>query len=73
VGVARSSSTGVVASGKTLSTVEIAGELHLRATKRQEAGVNGGSGRRTVRNRLAVHAAISALRRNALAMRRSVA
>jgi hypothetical protein len=54
-----------------MSAVEIAGELHLRATKRREAGVNGGTGRRTARSRFAVHAAIPALRRNALAARRS--
>jgi hypothetical protein len=61
----------VVSRDKTLSTVEIAAELHLRATKRQEAGMNGGTGRGTARNRSAVHAAIPALRRNALAARRS--
>jgi len=71
VGVARFSSTGVVCADKTLSTVEIDAELHLRATKRQEAGMNGGIGRGAVRKRLAVHAAISALRRKSLAARRS--
>jgi hypothetical protein len=71
VGVARISSTGVVPRDKTLSAVEIDAELHLRATKRQEAGVNGGNARGAVRNRPAVHAAIPALRRNALAARRS--
>jgi len=45
--VARISSTGVVSGDKTLSAVEIAAEVHLRATKRQEAGVNGGAGRAT--------------------------
>jgi hypothetical protein len=63
----------VVSGDKTLSAMEIAAELHLRVTKRQEAGVNGGTRRWTARNRFAVHAAISALRRNALAARRSVA
>jgi hypothetical protein len=57
----------VVSGDKTLPPVEIEAELHLRATKRPEAGVNGGKVRRTARNRLAVHAAIHALRRNALA------
>ena len=71
--VARISSTGVVSGDKTLSTVEIAAEVHLRATKRQEAGMNGGTGRAAARSRSALHAAISALRRNALAARRSVA
>jgi len=71
VGVARISSTGVVSGDKTLSPVEIAAEVHVRATKRQEAGMNGGTGRATARNRSAVHAAISALRRNALAQERS--
>jgi hypothetical protein len=71
VGVARSSSTGVVSGDKTLLTVEIAAELHLRATKRQEAGMNGGTGRAAARSRSALHAAIFALRRNALAARRS--
>jgi hypothetical protein len=61
----------VVSRDKTLSTVEIGAELHLRATKRQKAGVNGGSARERARNRSAVHAAIPALRRNALAARRS--
>jgi hypothetical protein len=37
----------VVSGDKTTSAVEIAAELHLRATKRQEAGVNGGAGRAT--------------------------
>jgi hypothetical protein len=69
VGVARISSTGVVSGNKTLSMVEIAVELHLRATKRHEAGVNGGTALWTARNRPAVHAAIPALRRNALAAR----
>jgi hypothetical protein len=71
VGVARISSTGVVSGDKTLSGVEIGPELHLRATKWQEAGVNGGIGSEAARNHAAVHAAISALRRNALAARRS--
>jgi len=61
----------VVSGDKTLSTVEIAVELHLRATKRQEAGVNGGIGRGTARNPSAVHATIPALCRNALAARKS--
>jgi len=61
----------VVSGDKTLLPVEIAAELHLRATKRQEAGMNGASARGTARNRSAVHAAISALRRNALAARLS--
>jgi hypothetical protein len=61
----------VVSGDKTLLPVEIAAELHLRATKRQEAGVNGGITRGTARSRSAVHAAISSLRRNALAARRS--
>jgi len=61
----------VVSGDKTLSTVEIAAELHLRATKRQEAGMNGGTGRAAARNRFAVHAAIPALRRIELAARRS--
>jgi len=69
--VARVSSTGVVCGDKTLSAVEIAAEAHLRATKRQEAGMNGGTGRATARSRSALHAAIPALRRNALAARRS--
>jgi hypothetical protein len=71
VGVARISSIGVIRRDKTLSTVEIGAEMHLRATKRQEAGMNGGMARRAARNRSAVHAAIPALRRNALAARRS--
>jgi len=71
VGVARSSSTGVVSGDKTLSAVEIATEVHLRATKRREAGMNGGTGRAAARSRFALHAAIPALRRNALAARRS--
>jgi hypothetical protein len=71
MGVERSSSAGVVSGDKTLSTVEIAAELHLSATKRREAGMNGGTGRGTARNRFAVHAAILAIRRNRLAARRS--
>jgi hypothetical protein len=71
VGVARLSSIGVICRDKTLSTVEIGAEVHLHATKRQEAGTNGGIARGAARNRSAVHAAIPALRRNALAARRS--
>jgi len=61
----------VISGSKTLSSVEVAAELHLRATKRQEGGMNGGTGCQTARNRPAVRAAISAIRRNALAARRS--
>jgi hypothetical protein len=67
VGVAGISSTGVDFGDKTLSVVETAAEMHGRATKRREAGVNGGIASGTARNGFAVHAAISALRRNALA------
>jgi hypothetical protein len=35
----------VVSGDKTLSTVEIAAELHVSATKRREAGMSGGTGR----------------------------
>jgi len=52
--VARISSTGVVSGDKTLSAVEIAAEAHLRATKRQEAGMNGGTGRAAARSRSAL-------------------
>jgi hypothetical protein len=71
VGVARISSIGVIRRDKTLSAVETGAEVHLHATKRQEAGMNGGIARGAARNRSAVHAANSALRRNALAVRRS--
>jgi hypothetical protein len=61
----------VVGGDKILSTVEIAAGVHLSATKRREAGMNGGKGGGTARNRFAVHAAICAVRRNRLAARRS--
>jgi hypothetical protein len=61
----------VVSRDKTLSRVEIGAQVHLRATKRQEAGMNGGTGPETARNRSATHAAIHAVRRNPLAARNS--
>jgi hypothetical protein len=61
----------VVSPDKTMTRVEIGREVHLRATKRRQAGMNGGTAPGAVRNRFAARSAIRAVRRNPLAMRRS--